>query len=559
MVRTGEAPLIVSCPKCSTRFSLADDKVKPGGVRIRCSKCQEIFPVQPPEPEAPKKAAQPPAAGVVSKRGGSAPSPSVPAAEASLGDASDPPEKDEEDAQPTPGLSALKSTMQISTDDLGLDDAPSDAGLDLTDAAAPSAGSLGLDDGVPGGGSEGTDGFDLGLPSAPSGMDTGGLLGDLGGGGDSLLGMPDASEAFGLDATASGGVQAISDGPAPPLSGDGGLGGLAPPGDAGLAGLGPSDDGGLGGLAPPDDGGLGGLAPPDDGGLLGLSDDGGLGGLGGEPSMGGLAAQGDGGGIGGGPEIGGLSPTGDGGLPGIALGGDEPAPPPPPAAGVSRSRTPLPARSAAGLGRAGTELAGEAVPAKSGLGMLLFSVLLVFDLFCAFVLWRNDWRADLRQTGGMLHRAIGSGEAVVLGAATQAGPRVEIRGVEARRYPNDQGDTLLVLDGQAENVGDAAVRDVVISGRLIDTESGEVAARAQVPAVGALGSEQLRSIRSTKDIERTCRGLAKERGEGSVAPGAAVGFTLVFVSLPADFGSRMQSYRYEAKVASAKLAGEAAP
>ena len=43
--------MIVQCQACQTRFRLADEKIKPGGIKVRCSKCKEIFSVTLPEPE----------------------------------------------------------------------------------------------------------------------------------------------------------------------------------------------------------------------------------------------------------------------------------------------------------------------------------------------------------------------------------------------------------------------------------------------------------------------------------------------------------------------------
>jgi predicted Zn finger-like uncharacterized protein len=43
--------MVIECTECHTRFKLADDKVKPGGTKVRCSKCKQIFTVMPPEPE----------------------------------------------------------------------------------------------------------------------------------------------------------------------------------------------------------------------------------------------------------------------------------------------------------------------------------------------------------------------------------------------------------------------------------------------------------------------------------------------------------------------------
>ena len=44
--------MVIECSACQTRFRLADDKIKPQGTKVRCSKCGEIFTVLPPEPEA---------------------------------------------------------------------------------------------------------------------------------------------------------------------------------------------------------------------------------------------------------------------------------------------------------------------------------------------------------------------------------------------------------------------------------------------------------------------------------------------------------------------------
>jgi len=53
--------MVIECTACHARFKLADDKVKPSGTKVRCSKCKEVFTVMPPAP-APPPAAEPPAA-----------------------------------------------------------------------------------------------------------------------------------------------------------------------------------------------------------------------------------------------------------------------------------------------------------------------------------------------------------------------------------------------------------------------------------------------------------------------------------------------------------------
>ncbi|HKI51297.1 MAG TPA: DUF3426 domain-containing protein [Geothermobacteraceae bacterium] len=43
--------MIIQCTDCQTRFKLADDKMKPAGVRVRCTNCNVVFTALPPEPE----------------------------------------------------------------------------------------------------------------------------------------------------------------------------------------------------------------------------------------------------------------------------------------------------------------------------------------------------------------------------------------------------------------------------------------------------------------------------------------------------------------------------
>ncbi len=44
--------MVIQCPACQTRFRLADEKIGPHGVQVRCSKCAHTFPVKREEPAA---------------------------------------------------------------------------------------------------------------------------------------------------------------------------------------------------------------------------------------------------------------------------------------------------------------------------------------------------------------------------------------------------------------------------------------------------------------------------------------------------------------------------
>lgn len=53
--------MVIQCTHCQSRFKLADDKLKPEGTKVRCSKCREVFTVFPDDAAPPPRAAAAPA------------------------------------------------------------------------------------------------------------------------------------------------------------------------------------------------------------------------------------------------------------------------------------------------------------------------------------------------------------------------------------------------------------------------------------------------------------------------------------------------------------------
>ncbi len=43
--------MVIQCPHCHARFKLPQNKIKPGGIKVRCTKCKIIFMVTPPQDE----------------------------------------------------------------------------------------------------------------------------------------------------------------------------------------------------------------------------------------------------------------------------------------------------------------------------------------------------------------------------------------------------------------------------------------------------------------------------------------------------------------------------
>jgi len=52
--------MIITCPNCSTRYSLPQDKIKPGGQKVRCAKCGTVWYQAPEDPEPLALAAEEP-------------------------------------------------------------------------------------------------------------------------------------------------------------------------------------------------------------------------------------------------------------------------------------------------------------------------------------------------------------------------------------------------------------------------------------------------------------------------------------------------------------------
>ena len=49
----GSESMIAGCPKCGARYRIESARLRPEGVRLRCSRCEAVFRVTPPAERAP--------------------------------------------------------------------------------------------------------------------------------------------------------------------------------------------------------------------------------------------------------------------------------------------------------------------------------------------------------------------------------------------------------------------------------------------------------------------------------------------------------------------------
>jgi len=52
--------MVLTCPECTTKFRLDDNRIPPEGAKVRCSKCQHVFRVEKLDSELPSRAPAPP-------------------------------------------------------------------------------------------------------------------------------------------------------------------------------------------------------------------------------------------------------------------------------------------------------------------------------------------------------------------------------------------------------------------------------------------------------------------------------------------------------------------
>ena len=47
--------MIVQCPHCETKYNVPEERLKPGGTRMRCSRCGNVFTAEPEAPLPPPR------------------------------------------------------------------------------------------------------------------------------------------------------------------------------------------------------------------------------------------------------------------------------------------------------------------------------------------------------------------------------------------------------------------------------------------------------------------------------------------------------------------------
>src|SRR5262249_1691371 len=73
LLASGSLPMRVTCPSCQTAYNIDERRIPPGGAKLKCSTCQTLIPLRPPEAAA----APAPSVGGVRLREGAVPLPGL--------------------------------------------------------------------------------------------------------------------------------------------------------------------------------------------------------------------------------------------------------------------------------------------------------------------------------------------------------------------------------------------------------------------------------------------------------------------------------------------------
>lgn len=205
-------------------------------------------------------------------------------------------------------------------------------------------------------------------------------------------------------------------------------------------------------------------------------------------------------------------------------------------------------------------LASEPVVRRDG-GVLqiianLFLILLLVMLgFSGFVAWKNDGLLDFYALDDMVAAAFDKGVYTPRGQAEVPAPAPEvapeekalvIKELEQLYFPNKRSTQLFILEGQVVNQTDAAVRGVVVEGKVFDRDK-KVIAEGSAPTGRSLNEDELLEIVDENSLKGAYEVVKGEAKALDVPAGQAVGFSLVLLGLPESDQEGARSFKVTVK------------
>jgi predicted Zn finger-like uncharacterized protein len=199
--------------------------------------------------------------------------------------------------------------------------------------------------------------------------------------------------------------------------------------------------------------------------------------------------------------------------------------------------TPRPSGPAPAVIRAAPAVAELAVRAQTSLAQSVANValilLLVAMVFLGFVAGRNGGVLDFNRFGDQMAAAFGAGAPApappAANAAADTSP-LSVDGVEPMTFPNREGRNLHVVEGRVTNQGATSLVQI----RVVATATGPdgaVLASCEAPAGRTLTEAELAAITSPDELTRLYATLRAETADKPLEPKDYAPFTAVFPDL----------------------------
>lgn len=107
---------------------------------------------------------------------------------------------------------------------------------------------------------------------------------------------------------------------------------------------------------------------------------------------------------------------------------------------------------------------------------------------------------------------------------------VRVESLEQMVFPNARGRSLQVVEGAVANVGDAPLRNIRVTGTVLDAK-GEVVEMHSAPVARSLSEEELLGITDAESLDKAYGDLQKEATALILQPRQAARFSVVFTNL----------------------------
>jgi predicted Zn finger-like uncharacterized protein len=175
---------------------------------------------------------------------------------------------------------------------------------------------------------------------------------------------------------------------------------------------------------------------------------------------------------------------------------------------------------------------------------LLLIVLVLTTMFLGFIGLANGGILDFKELPTQIKAAFGQGTYTpgVAGARTPDTPEatpdagkedqgLKVVNVRHTYFPNKDGQQLFLVEGGVLNQMGDSVREIKVQGKVMDGD-GKVVASLTAPAGRTLSEEELLDVTAADSLDGAYAQVSKEVKTMMVGPSKATNFTLVFMNLP---------------------------